>query len=304
VSLLQESGHEWLRPLAHLAAILVPAARGAWTAAEEHAQSALAHAGDYELMQVAAGLARAHLAFARADHQGVLRALEPVVNLTLREGVDESGFWPWQDLYGDALVTAGRLDEADRFLVVHEDAAARRGRRSMVARLARVRGRLAAARGDIVAAEAVFIQGLADISQLPLPFQRALLEFAYGQVLRRAGQRRAAAHQLQGARDRFSRLQARPYLERCDRELAACGLAPAKRSTFDPSRLTAQESAVARLVAMGMGNREVASDLFISIKTVQFHLTHIYAKLSINSRSELAAQFRDVGDGEEPGSAE
>ena len=99
-------------------------------------------------------------------------------------------------------------------------------------------------------------------------------------------------------------MQARPYLERCDRELAACGLAPAKRSTFDPSRLTAQESAVARLVAMGMGNREVASDLFISIKTVQFHLTHIYAKLSINSRSELAAQFRDVGDGEEPGSAE
>jgi DNA-binding CsgD family transcriptional regulator len=304
VSLLQESGHEWLRPLAHLAAILVPAARGAWTAAEEHAQLALAHAGDYELMQVAAGLARAHLAFARADHEAVLRALEPVVNLTLREGVDESGFWPWQDLYGDALVSAGRLDEADQFLVVHEDAAARRGRRSMVARLARVRGRLAAARGDIAAAEAVFIQGLADISPLTLPFQRALLEFAYGQVLRRAGQRRAAAHQLQGARDRFSRLMAKPYLERCDRELAACGLAPAKRSTFDPSRLTAQESAVARLVAMGMGNREVASDLFISIKTVQFHLTHIYAKLSINSRSELAAQFRDVEDEEEPRSAE
>jgi DNA-binding CsgD family transcriptional regulator/tetratricopeptide (TPR) repeat protein len=298
VSLLQESGHEWLRPLAHLAAILVPAARGEWTAAEEHAQLAVANPADYELMQVAAGLAHAHLAFARADHEGVLRALEPVVNLPLREGVDESGFWPWQDLYGDALVSAGRLDEAEEFLAVHEDAAARRGRRSMVARLARVRGRLAAARGDLASAEAAFNRGLAEITLLPLPFQRALLEFAYGQVLRRAGQRRAAAHQLQGARDRFSRLMANPFLERCDRELAASGLAPAKRSTFDPSRLTAQESAVARLVAMGMGNRQVASELFISIKTVQFHLTHIYAKLNINSRAELAAQFRDV-EGEE-----
>ena len=127
-----------------------------------------------------------------------------------------------------------------------------------------------------------------------MPFQRALLELAYGQVLRRAGQRRAAAHQLQAARDRLAGLQARPYLERCERELAACGLAPAKRSDFDPSRLTAQESAVARLVALGMGNRQVASELFVSIKTVQFHLTHIYAKLGISTRAELAAQFRDT----------
>jgi len=49
-------------------------------------------------------------------------------------------------------------------------------------------------------------------------------------------------------------------------------------------------------VAMGMGNRQVASEVFISIKTVQFHLTHIYAKLSINSRAELAAQFREAED--------
>jgi DNA-binding NarL/FixJ family response regulator len=126
-----------------------------------------------------------------------------------------------------------------------------------------------------------------------MPFQRALLELAYGQILRRAGQRRAAAHQLQAARDRFAGLKARPYLERCDQELAACGLAPAKRSDFDPSRLTAQESAVARLVALGMGNRQVASELFVSIKTVQFHLTHIYAKLDISTRAELAAQFLD-----------
>ena len=88
-------------------------------------------------------------------------------------------------------------------------------------------------------------------------------------------------------------LVARPYVQRCDRELGACGLAPAKRSTFDPSRLTAQESAVARLVAGGMSNRQVASELFVSVKTVQFHLTHIYAKVGVGSRAELAARLRD-----------
>jgi len=96
-----------------------------------------------------------------------------------------------------------------------------------------------------------------------------------------------------GSPERFAGLRARPYLERCEQELAACGLAPAKRSAFDPSRLTAQELAVARLVAVGMSNRQVASELFISIKTVQFHLTHIYAKLGVSSRAELAAQFRN-----------
>jgi DNA-binding CsgD family transcriptional regulator len=57
--------------------------------------------------------------------------------------------------------------------------------------------------------------------------------------------------------------------------------------------LTAQEGEVARLVAAGMSNRQVASELFVSIKTVQFHLTHIYAKFGVGSRAGLAAQFRD-----------
>ncbi len=162
-----------------------------------------------------------------------------------------------------------------------------------VGRLASVRRRLAAARGDITAAEATFKRGLLEFEQLHMPFEQALLELAYGQLLRRAGQRRAAASQLQAARDRLSALNDRPYLERCDRELAACGLTPAKRSDFDYRRLTAQETAVARLVSTGKGNRQVATELFVSIKTVQFHLTHIYAKLGISSRAELAAKFRD-----------
>ena len=222
-----------------------------------------------------------------------MRALGQVVGLSERAGVDEPGFWPWQDLYADALVSAGRLGEAEAFLVPHEELAAVRGRGSMGARLARVRGRLEAARGRLAEAEAAFGRAGEVLAGVGSPFQWALVDLAHGQVLRRAGQRRAAAERLSAARERLAGLRARPYLERCEQELAACGLAPAKRSEFDPSRLTAQELAVARLVAVGMSNRQVASELFISIKTVQFHLTHIYAKLGVGSRAELAAQFRD-----------
>jgi DNA-binding CsgD family transcriptional regulator len=216
-----------------------------------------------------------------------------LLEITPREGIDEPGFWPWQDLYADALVSAERFEQADAFLAPHERLAEQRGRRSMMARLARVRGRLDAAQGRVEDAEKAFQRGLELVGQLPLPFHQAQLELTYGQTLRRLGQRRAAAAQLHAAHERFAALGARPYLDRCERELNACGLSPAKRSHYDPSKLTAQELAVARLVAAGMSNRQVAADLFISIKTVQYHLTHIYAKLGIRSRAELAATLRD-----------
>ena len=290
VALLDGSGHEWLRPLARCAAAMVPAARGEWASAEEHAEAAVARSGDYELMVMSAAVARALVPAARADHDGVLRALEPVTGLA---GADQPDLWPWQDLYADALVGAGRLAEAEEFLAPHETSAVVRGRRSTVARLARVRGRLEAAHGRLPAAEAAFGRAAGSLAGVASPAQRALLDLAHGQVLRRAGHRRVAAEHLSAARDRFAGLGAHPYAERCRQELAACGLTPAKRSAFDPSRLTAQELAVARLVAMGMSNRQVASELFISIKTVQFHLTHVYAKVGVRSRAELAATFRD-----------
>ncbi|WP_456505586.1 response regulator transcription factor [Arthrobacter sp. UYCu723] len=62
---------------------------------------------------------------------------------------------------------------------------------------------------------------------------------------------------------------------------------------MDFSGLTAQEQAVAKLVSGGLSNKEAASELYVSVKTVQYHLTRIYSKLGIRSRSELAASFRN-----------
>jgi len=295
VSLLEETGHEWLRPLARWVAVGVLAGRGAWQAAETHVERASADSGDYELMVVTSALATAELAWSRGDSDRVLSALEPVRTLQPRTGIDEPGFWPWQHLYADAMITAGRLDEAAAFLAPHEELAAERKRHSSIARLARVRGRLEAAAGRMDTADAAFREGLAHLDALPLPFDRAQLELGYGQMLRRRGHRRAARALLDLARDRFAALGAQPYVERCDLELRAGGLAPVKRGSTEPARLTPQELAVARRIVAGMSNRDIASDMAISAKTVQFHIGNIYSKVGVRNRLQLANRLREQG---------
>jgi DNA-binding CsgD family transcriptional regulator len=244
-------------------------------------------------MIVASALAGAELAWTRGDHQAVLTALEPVLALPEpRQGIDEPGFWPWQHLYGDALIGVGRLDDAAAFLAPHEDLAAERKRRSSIARLTRVRGRLEAASGRMDAAEAAFRHSLDQFHELPLPFERALTELSYGQMLRRWGHRRAAVVQLEAARERFEALDARPFIERCTTELEGSGLPRVNRGKADPARLTRQEAAVARRAASGMSNRDIASDMSISAKTVQFHVSNVYAKLGVRSRLQLANRLR------------
>ena len=102
--------------------------------------------------------------------------------------------------------------------------------------------------------------------------------------------RRAAQAVLTAALERFDQLGAAPWVERCERELRACGLRPAKRADLTASSdLTPQERMVAHLVAGGATNREVAAELFLSVKTIEYHLSRIYRKLGVRSRTELAA---------------
>ena len=291
VTLLSETEHEWLRPLVHWVASAVPAARGDWATADQHAAAAASGNTAYEMMLLCGGMAKAQVAAAYGNHDAVLEALEPVLTLMPRQGIEEPGFWSWQHLYVDALTGTGRLDEAEAFLRPREELANRRAHRSSMARLARSRGRLASATGDTAGAMAAFEFGAQQLRQLPLPFEKAQLELAWGQSLRRTGQRRLAAERLRSAAEVFSALGAQPFLERTERELLASGLAPARRKDYDPNRLTPHELAVANLVGQGMSNRQIAADIMVSIKTVQAHLTKIYAKMGVTSRAELAAQI-------------
>ncbi|MDI3420100.1 AAA family ATPase [Streptomyces luteolus] len=290
---------ELVRPLVHWTGAQIHALRGAWEAADHHVREAAVGMHHYEVMLVPACLARAQVAEARGEYERVLEALAPVVRLPSRTSVDEPGFWPWQDVYANALVMTNRVDEADTFLTPYEKLAALREHRSTMARLGLARGRVTGARGDIDGARREFEQALAHVEHLPLPYDRARVNFAYGQTLRRAGKRREADTVLRNARDTYINLGARTYVERCERELQAGGL-KTSRGASGLSRLTAQEQAVARLVAGGASNKQAALELFIAAKTVQYHLTHIYSKLGIRSRSELAARFREAAETEEP----
>lgn len=301
VVMQEESGIELLRPLLHWSGAQIQALRGNWDAAAGHLERGAAAGDSYPAMLLPYSLAQAQVAETKADYDGVIRALTPVLHMQRTAGIDEPGFWPWQDHYANALVMVGRVEEADSFLAPHEQLAELRGHRSSRARLAYVRGRIHAARGDLDAARSSFLGGLAQLDGLPLPYARARVKFAYGQSFRRAGKRREAAAVLTEARDLFAVLGAGAYVDRCLREMRATGVSPddtsggAARAASGqgPGQpdLTEQEKAVADLVASGLSNKEAAAELYVSVKTVQYHLTRIYSKLGVTSRSGLAATY-------------
>ena len=211
-------------------AVLVPAGRGDWAAAEGYLQSLDENREGLRAFDRRPGLARARLGEARGRPADVLAALDRVRRFANRDAVDEPGFWPWQDLYADALVALGHVAEADEFLRGHEQLAQHRGRRTAMARLARARGAASRRRrGRPDRPEAAFERALQATDGLPVPFERARIELAAGRFLRRGGQRRRAADLLDAASQRFTALGATPYAERCATELAASGLKPTAR---------------------------------------------------------------------------
>lgn len=288
------SGITITTPLLEWTAAQINALRGDWDAAHTAVQAADKVTQDYEMMRIPTLLARAQVAETEADYPKVRRVLEPLAALAARApgtALTEPGYWPWPDVLANALVIDGALDEADEFLRPHEQVARERGHRSAMARLGYARGRLLGARAELAAARDRFEESLALLDGLPLRYDRARINFAYGQTLRRAGKRREADAVIATARDLYLSLGAHTYVARCDRELKAGGLHQL-RGSRDSVELTPQEDAVTALVAQGLSNREVAAELYVSPKTVQYHLTRVYAKLGVRSRAELAALRR------------
>ena len=120
-------------------------------------------------------------------------------------------------------------------------------------------------------------------------FETALVNLDDGRRLRAIGNRPAAVARLESAHRVFSELGADPYVQSCATELAALEVPAAADSPATLLGLSRAELAVARLVATGLTNREVASQLYLSVKTVEYHLRNSYMKLEITSRRDLAA---------------
>lgn len=276
-----------LAPVVHWPGAVIRSMRGDHLGAAAHLRNLTTSADAYPVQVIPSAMARMQVSASSGDYTSVRLAAEPLVALSRELDIDQPGYWPWHDLYSHALVLAGRLDEAEDLIGPAETRAERRGHRSTLARLGAVRARIAAVRGDVDECNRIFRRSLDHLDGLAMPYYSARMHFGYGQTLRRAGRRREAHLALGTARDIYEQLGARAYVERCDRERRAGGVDVAR--TGGNSTLTPQESAVATLVAAGRTNAQAAEELFLSVKTVQYHLTRIYSKLGVSGRTELAA---------------
>ena len=195
----------------------------------------------------------------------------------------------WRADYVEALLQLGRIDEATVLLDEWETAAQRLGRDRVTAAARRCRGLIAATNGNLsdgaeLLGEAIELHRAAED-----PFGRGRTLLALGMTRRRMRQKRTARETIEAALAAFEELGAESWATTAREELARIG-GRQRLEGLSPSEL-----GVATLVAEGRTNREIAAALFLGERTVAGHLTHIYSKLGIRSRTELARTLRQSG---------
>jgi DNA-binding CsgD family transcriptional regulator len=209
--------------------------------------------------------------------------LEPMMSALLARGLVEPGYHPWFPTCAEALIQAGRVEDAEALCEQLEATAVRFERRWPLAVCAHVRGSVAAARGDVTGALEHLDRAATLHEGTGRPFDRACTLLLQGQLLRRVKQRRRARETLEAALGEFERLGAAPWAAQARAELERVGgRAPARG-------LTPTEARLAALVAAGRSNKQIAGELFVTVRTVETNLSRIYAKLGLHSRGELTA---------------
>ena len=136
-------------------------------------------------------------------------------------------------------------------------------------------------------AEALYREAIERLERTRIRIELARAQLLYGEWLRREDRRVAAREQLRAAHDTFTRAGAEAFAERARRELAATGETVTRRTAETRDVLTPQEEQIARLAAEGQTNPEIGAQLFISPRTVEYHLHKVFTKLDIGSRREL-----------------
>jgi DNA-binding CsgD family transcriptional regulator len=216
-------------------------------------------------------------------------ALEPTRRsreFFLADGVEEPGMHVSFPVHAEAAIAVGELAEAEALLDWIEERAVRLDREWALACAARCRGLLAAARGDEAGALAAFERALAEHARVQYRrFDLARTLLARGETLRRFRRKRPARESIEAALPIFDELGAALWSAKARRELARIS---GRRSA---EGLTETERRVAELVAGGMSTKEAAAALVVSPKTVEGHLSRIYAKLDVRSRTQLAQRL-------------
>jgi DNA-binding CsgD family transcriptional regulator len=260
------------------------AARGERSQAREEIERGMALAEGVEMgvILVWAHAALGFLALGDGNTEEAIAELEWVRESHRSTGTEDPTIVPWAPDLVEALTQAGRRDEA-------ESASAQLDAQAEATGVALPRALAARCRGLIAEAdfEREFESALELHAEASAPFERGRTLLAYGSRLHRARRRVDGRERLREALEVFEGLGATPWAKRTEAELTAAG-AIHRDPIADPDELSPQEIRVAVAVAAGATNREVAAKLYLSPKTIEFHLGRVYRKLGIHSRTELA----------------
>lgn len=227
-----------------------------------------------------------HLELSLGVPDATLARLEPIVAFARREAIAEPGAIPFVVDQIEALIELGRREEAAELLGWYEGNARRLERAAALAACARCRGLLAAQAGVLDEAFAAYEEAFEWHARVDVPLDHGRTLLALGVAQRRAKRRREARETLEAALGIFDRIGAALWAERARAELRRIS---GRAAT--PGALTPAEERVAALVAEGKTNREVAAALFLSERTVEGHLSHVFGKLGVRSRTELAREL-------------
>jgi DNA-binding CsgD family transcriptional regulator/tetratricopeptide (TPR) repeat protein len=272
----------------------IAAARGREAECRAKLEDAAALAGGDEGLQFgwtrsAAGLLE--LGLGRVEQ--AIETLEPLVVAQVGQvATDPSIALASTDLV-EAYTRSGRREEALALCDEFDSRARGSGRSWAIAALYRCRGLLA----PPAEIDAEFSEAIRHHRVSPTPFELARTELCYGERLRRARRRRDASTYLRSALGAFVQLGASGWADRARRELAATGGRGRGSAGGLRAELTAHELRVSALVERGLRNRDIAAVLFVTERTVEYHLTNIYGKLGVRSRTELMRLLGQPGGG-------
>ena len=197
----------------------------------------------------------------------------------------------------DIYLRLGRPSDAD---ATAREYLARAEQKNQPWALARAHRAMALNSGDADERASHFAEALHLHELSPDKFEQARTWLSLGSSLRRDKKRTAARPHLRCALEEFERLGARPWADEAARELEATGERARRSGDEYSTRLTTQELRIAQMLAGGATTKEAAAALFLSPKTVEYHLRHVYQKLGIASRSELREVVGDDAEGQFP----
>jgi DNA-binding CsgD family transcriptional regulator len=240
-------------------------------------------ANDFYTIVSTGNLGRLELALGNLEAAG--EYLRNIPGQLLADGATDPDLPVWADTI-ETLVALGELERARADLEQYEANALRLGSSLSMERVWRCKGLLAAAEGDLDAALEALEHALREQPEPAWPFERGRTLLCLGTVRRQGQQKKAAREALEQALAIFEELGARLWAEKARAELRRIsGRGPAS------DELTETERRVAELAAQGRTNKEIAAGLFMGVSTVEAHLSRVYRKLGIRSRTELGAQL-------------